>query len=194
MTELDMKVFSPSIMEDLAEENKLTSSYDKLIASAEIEFAGEKRTLAQLTPFMQDQDRATRKQAAKAYYGFFAENEAEFDSIYDNLVKVRTRIAKKLGYQNFVQLGYDRMGRTNYNAEMVAAYRNQIYREIVPITVNLRKRQAKRLGLERLYYYDEPLEYTTGNAIPHGNPDWILANAKKMYAELPPKPMNFLPL
>ena len=72
MTELDMKVFSPSIMEDLAEENKLTSSYDKLIASAEIEFAGEKRTLAQLTPFMQAQDRATRKKAANAYYGFFA--------------------------------------------------------------------------------------------------------------------------
>ena len=191
MTELDMKVFSPSIMEDLAEENKLTSSYDKLIASAEIEFAGEKRTLAQLTPFMQAQDRATRKKAANAYYGFFAENEAEFDSIYDNLVKVRTRIAKKLGYKNFVQLGYDRMGRTDYNAEMVAAYRNQIYREIVPITVNLRKRQAKRLGLERLYYYDEPLEYTTGNAIPHGNPDWILANAKKMYAELSPETDEF---
>ena len=32
MIELDMKVFSPAIMEDLAEENKLTSSYDKLIA------------------------------------------------------------------------------------------------------------------------------------------------------------------
>ncbi len=27
-----------------------------------------------------------------------APTEAEFDSIYDNLVKVRTRIAKKLGY------------------------------------------------------------------------------------------------
>ena len=191
MIELDMKVFSPAIMEDLAEENKLTSSYDKLIASAEIEFAGEKRTLAQLTPFIQHKDRDTRKKAAKAYYGFFAEHEAEFDSIYDNLVKVRTRIAKKLGYQNYVQLGYDRMGRTDYNAEMVAAYRNQIYREIVPITVNLRKRQAKRLGLERLYYYDEPLEYTTGNAIPHGNPDWILANAKKMYAELSPETNEF---
>lgn len=77
------------------------------------------------------------------------------------------------------------MGRTDYNAEMVAAYRNQIYREIVPITVDLRKRQAKRLGLERLYYYDEPLEYTTGNAIPHGNPDWILADAKRCMRNFP---------
>ena len=191
MTEMDMKVFDPSIMEDLAEENKLTSSYDKLIASAQIDFDGEKRTLSQLTPFMENKDRMVRKQAAEAYYGFFAEHEAEFDSIYDNLVKVRTRIAKKLGYKNFVQLGYDRLSRTDYNAEMSAAYRSQIYREIVPIAVSLLKRQTKRLGLERMYYYDEALKYTTGNAVPHGDPDWILANAKKMYAELSPETDEF---
>ena len=191
MTEVEMKVFAPEIMEDLAEENKLTSSYDKLIASAQIDFAGEKRTLVQLGSFMEDKDRAVRKQAAEAYYGFFAEHEAEFDSIYDNLVKVRTRIAKKLGYKNFVQLGYDRMGRTDYNAAMTAAYREQIYREVVPLAVSLLKRQAKRLGLERMYYYDEPLKYTTGNAVPHGDPDWILANASKMYTELSPETKEF---
>ena len=191
MTEVEMKVFAPEIMEDLAEENKLTSSYDKLIASAQIDFAGEKRTLVQLGSFMEDKDRAVRKQATEAYYGFFAEHEAEFDSIYDNLVKVRTRIAKKLGYKNFVQLGYDRMGRTDYNAAMTAAYREQIYREVVPLAVSLLKRQAKRLGLERMYYYDEPLKYTTGNAVPHGDPDWILANAAKMYAELSPETKEF---
>ena len=191
MTEVEMKVFAQDIMEDLAEENKLTSSYDKLIASAQIDFAGEKRTLVQLGSFMEDKDRAVRKQATEAYYGFFAEHEAEFDSIYDNLVKVRTRIAKKLGYKNFVQLGYDRMGRTDYNAAMTAAYREQIYREVVPLAVSLLKRQAKRLGLERMYYYDEPLKYTTGNAVPHGDPDWILANAAKMYAELSPETKEF---
>ena len=191
LTETEMKVFSPEIMTDLVEENKLTSSYDKLIASAQIEFAGEKRTLVQLGAFMEDKERSVRKQAAEAYYGFFAEHEAEFDSIYDNLVKVRTRIAKKLGYKNFVRLGYDRLNRTDYNAAMVASYREQIYREIVPLTVSLLKRQAKRLGLERIYYYDEPLKYTTGNAAPHGDPDWILANASKMYAELSPETDEF---
>ena len=191
ITELEMKVFAPDIIEDLAEENKLASSYDKLIASAQINFAGEKRTLTQLTPYMEDKERSIRKQAAEAYYGFFAEHEAELDRIYDNLVKIRTRIARKLGYKNFIQLGYDRMNRTDYDAEMVAAYREQICREIVPITAGLLKRQAKRLGVERMYYYDEPLKYTTGNAVPHGGPDWILANANKMYAELSPETKEF---
>ena len=143
LLEMEMKVFAPSIMEDLAEENKLTSSYDKLIASAHIEFNGEKRTLAQLGAFIEDKDRSVRKRAAEAYYGFFAEHEAEFDTIYDKLVKVRTRIAKKLGYKNFVQLGYDRMNRTDYNAAMTASYREQIHRIIVPIAVSLAERQAE---------------------------------------------------
>lgn len=130
-------------MDDLMAENKLTSKYSKLIASAQIEFQGEKRTLSQLSPFMQDMDREVRKAAAKAYYSFFEENEAEFDSIYDELVKVRTKIAKKLGYKNFVQLAYDRLGRTEYNAEMVAKYRKQIYELVVPIAQSLKNAKAR---------------------------------------------------
>ncbi|MGP1577046.1 MAG: M3 family oligoendopeptidase [Treponema sp.] len=191
LIDLELKVFSPEIMEYLVEENKLTSSYDKLIASAQIEFDGEKRTLSQLLPYMEAQNRGVRKAAADAYYGFFTAHESEFDEIYDKLVKVRTRIAHTLGYKNFVQLGYDRMNRTDYNAEMTAAYREQIYREVVPAAVSLLQRQKKRLGLDTLFFYDEELKYTTGNAVPHGNPDWILANAKKMYQELSPETDEF---
>ncbi|UTC91615.1 M3 family oligoendopeptidase [Treponema denticola] len=191
LTDLSLKVFSPEIMDDLMAENKLTSKYSKLIASAQIEFQGEKRTLSQLSPFMQDMDREVRKAAAKAFYGFFEENEAEFDSIYDELVKVRTKIAKKLGYKNFVQLAYDRLGRTEYNAEMVAKYRKQIYEFVVPIAQSLKKRQSKRLKLDKVYYYDTGLKYLTGNAVPQGEPDWIVEQAKKMYNELSPETSEF---
>ncbi|CEM61934.1 M3 family oligoendopeptidase [Treponema phagedenis] len=191
LIEVQLKVFSPAIMDDLAAENKLTSKYAKLLASAQIEFMGKKRTLSQLGPFMQDKDRAVRKSASEAYYGFFAKNEAELDSIYDELVKVRTRIARTLGYKNYVQLGYDRLNRTDYTADMVAKYRKQIYDEIVPISTELLKRQKQRLGLDTLFYYDEALKYTTGNAVPQGDPDWIIAQAKTMYKELSPETDEF---
>ena len=126
MATLNIKTFSPEIIEDLQIENKLSSEYTKLIASAKIMFEGEERTLSQLTPFRLSTDRDMRKRANEAKYAFFAENETKLDEIYDGLVKVRTKIAKKLGYENFVQLGYDRMLRTDYNAEMVANYRKQV--------------------------------------------------------------------
>ncbi|CAM3370243.1 M3 family oligoendopeptidase [Paenibacillus lupini] len=184
LAELSLKTFSPEIIEDLQQENKLSTEYSKLIASAKIMFDGEERTLSQLSPFQQSTDRSVRKRASVASSGFMAENEEQFDRIYDELVKVRTRIAKKLGFTNFVELGYARMNRTDYTAEMVANFRNQVLEHIVPVATKLKERQRERIGVDKLYYYDENLAFLTGNAKPKGDPDWIVQNGAKMYAEL----------
>lgn len=191
LAEVSLRTFSPEIIEDLQLENKLSTEYSQLIASAKILFEGEERTLPQLAPFELSTDRDMRKSASEARFGFMSEHEAEFDRIYDELVKVRDRIAKKLGYSNFVQLGYDRMMRTDYNAEMVANFRKQVLEYIVPVSQQLKKRQTERLGLDELKYYDENFNFKTGNATPKGDPDWIVANGKKMYKELSPETDEF---
>lgn len=184
LAELQLKTFSKEIIQDVINENKLITEYDKLIASAQIEFEGETRNLSQMQSFMQSQDRKTRKKAYEAYISFFEENEANFDKIYDQLVKIRHQMAQKLGYTNYVEMGYARMSRSDYDAKMVANYREQVYEDLVPLVVELKDRQRKRLGLAELKYYDEPLEYITGNAIPKGEPSWIVEQGKKMYHEL----------
>lgn len=191
IAELKLKTFSPEIIEDLKLENKLSSEYTKLIASAKIDFEGEERNLSGLVPFMQSTDRMMRKKANEARYSFFIKNEGEFDRIYDELVKVRTKIAKKLGYKNFVELGYARMMRTDYNWDMVANFRKQVEEYIVPVATELRNRQRERLGLDDLKYYDEKIEFTSGNATPKGNPEWIISNGRKMYKELSPETDEF---
>lgn len=191
LAEISLRTFSPEIIEDLQLENKLSTEYSQLIASAKIPFEGEERTLTQLTPFELSTDRDMRKRASAARYNFMSEHEAEFDRIYDELVKVRDRIAKKLGYKNFVELGYDRMMRTDYNAEMVANFRKQVQDHIVPVSQQLRKRQTERLGLEELKFYDENFSFKSGNATPKGDPDWIVANGSKMYRELSPETDEF---
>ncbi|MEK3748112.1 M3 family oligoendopeptidase [Paenibacillus sp. FSL E2-8871] len=191
LAEVSLRTFSPEIIEDLQLENKLSTEYSQLIASAKILFEGEERTLPQLAPFELSTDRDMRKSASEARFGFMSEHETEFDRIYDELVKVRDRIAKKLGYSNFVQLGYDRMMRTDYNAEMVANFRKQVLEYIVPVSQQLKKRQTERLGLDELKYYDENFSFKTGNATPKGDPNWIVANGKKMYKELSPETDEF---
>lgn len=133
LAEISLRTFSPEVIEDLQLENKLSSEYSQLIASAKIMFQGEERTLAQLIPFDSSTDREVRKGVFEARNAFMAEHEPEFDRIYDELVKVRAGIAAKLGYKSFVELGYDRMGRTDYNAEMVAGFRKQVHEHIVPV-------------------------------------------------------------
>ncbi|KJB86801.1 oligoendopeptidase F [Paenibacillus sp. E194] len=191
LAEKMLKTFSPEIIEDLQLENKLSTEHSQLIASAKIPFEGEERTLAQLTPFELSTDRDMRKRASEARFGFMAENEAKFDRIYDDLVKVRTKIAKKLGYENFVQLGYDRMCRTDYDANMVANFRAQVLEHIVPAAMKLIERQRNRIGVDKMYYYDESFKFKTGNAAPKCDPEWIVENGAKMYQELSPEMNEF---
>lgn len=191
LAELSLNTFSPEVIEDLQLENKLATEYNQLIASAKIPFDGEELTLSQLTPYELSTDREVRERAFTARYQFMAEHEAEFDRIYDDLVKVRTKIAKKLGYNNFVELGYARMARTDYNAEMVANFRQQVKDYIVPIASKLKERQRSRIGVDNLLFYDEGFSFKSGNATPKGDPEWIVENGKKMYSELSPEMNEF---
>lgn len=185
------KTFKPEILEDLQEENRLCSTYTKLLSSARIPFEGEERNLSQMGPFTKSMERETRIRAQQAVTAFFEENEGEFDRLYDELVHVRTRIARKLGFDTFTALGYARMNRTDYDADQVAGYRDQVYREVVPVSRLLRARQAARLGLAALKYVDEPLEFPSGNAKPKGSPEWMVANAQRMYREMSPETGEF---
>lgn len=184
LAEGQLKTFKPEIVPHLQRENRLSTEYTKLLASAKIEFEGEERTLAQLEPFTESRDREIRKRANEAKFGFLAAHEAELDRIYDELVSVRTQIAQTLGFKNFVELGYYRMMRTDYNAEMVANFREQVKEYIVPIATKLKARQQERIGLDQLKYYDEPFNFLSGNAAPKGSPEWIIENGQKMYEDL----------
>ncbi len=191
LAELQMKTFKPEVLADLQAENKLATEYVDLRASARIMFDGAERNLSQMQPFTQSTDRETRRRAVKAVSAFYEANAAGFDRIYDSLVKLRHGIARKLGFENFVGLGYARLRRSDYDAAKVAGYRRQVLETVVPVANRLWKRQAARLGLDSLQFCDEGLEYLTGNATPKGDGAWILDKGRKMYAAMSPETAEF---
>lgn len=184
IAEMSIRCQSPEVIPLLQRENQLATEYQKLLASAEIVFDGKTLNLSSIAPYLQHTDRAVRRAASEAKWDFFRAHAEELDRLYDELVRVRTEIAQRLGYRTFTALGYMRMLRSDYTAADVARYREYVLRHIVPIAVKLRKRQAQRLGLEQLTFYDEPLQYRSGNPTPKGDPDWIIAQARSMYAEM----------
>jgi M3 family oligoendopeptidase len=189
--ELMLKTFAPEIIGDLQTENKLASEYTSLLASAKIMFEGEERNLSQLIPFQLSPDREVRRSANEVKYDFFQANQEKLDHIYDQLVKVRTNIARKLGYRDYVELGYARLHRSDYNPELVKGFRDQVLQHIVPIAKKLKERQAKRIGVASLKYYDEKFIFKSGNPKPQGNAAQIIENGRKMYRELSPETGEF---
>ncbi|PLS16456.1 M3 family oligoendopeptidase [Bacillus sp. M6-12] len=191
LSEAQLKTISPEIIPLMQKENKLSTEYTQLMASAKIMFEGEERTLSQLQPFIESTDRNMRKNALLARIGFREEHAEKLDEIYDQLVQVRDEMARTLGFNNFTELGYYRMNRTDYNSEMVAGFREQVREYIVPLATKLRDRQLERIGVDELKHYDEGFNFTTGNAAPKGDASWIIENGRKMYEELSPETKEF---
>lgn len=179
-----LKSFDEKIMSDLVEENKLVSKYDEVLGSAQVDFRGETLNLSQLGKHLQAVDRDERREAAQAMDGWIKAHDAELGDIYSKLVTLRDGMAKKLGFKNFIELGYLRLGRTDYDAKKVKGYREQISEEVVPVAQKLYKAQMKCLGIKNPQYYDYNLRYASGNAKPAGDAKYLVNVAKDMYSDL----------
>ena len=190
--EIQKKTFSPAIIADMQKENELVTEYDKLIASAQIPFEGGVYTLSQMEPFQDDPDDARRLAAWKAKGQWFKDNQARLDQIYDELVKLRDAMGRKLGYDGYTQLGYYRMERNCYTKEDVEKFRAAVQKYLVPVADSILREQAKRIGRPYpLSFADNALMFRGGNPRPVGTPDDILAQGKAFYDALSPETGEF---
>ena len=188
--EMELKTFDPKIMDMLRKETDLRNEYTKLTAGAKIEFDGKSYNLAGLGPFHTHEDRDLRKRSYAARFQWFEEHADEFDDLYDKLVKLRHEIATTLGYNNFVELGYLRMGRSDYGPDEVANFRKQIVDHVIPIVTRLLEQKKAILGLDHLYFYDG-INFKEGDPKPKGTPEELVAGAQGMYHELSPETGEF---
>lgn len=181
--ECDTKSHSKDTVTDEQEENALVTEYSQLMSQIAVDWNGEKKPISYVRGFMENSDRNVRKSACEAIGEALEANSNQLDDIYDRLVKVRHRIAKKLGYDNFVQLGYYRMGRIDYDEEDVKRFRKNVLDDIVPVVKELKRKIAKELGIVDFKFYDDfvidremPRPFVRGNE--------ILVAAQQMYHEM----------
>ena len=180
------------ILEDLQKENALKTRYSKLLASAQIPFRGEIRTISQMSPWKLNPDDTIRKEAWTAEGNWYNEHGAELDEIYDELVKLRHGMGRKLGYDGYTELGYYRMQRNCYGPEDVDNFRAAVQKYVVPLAKKLYIRQAKMQNRDFPFNFaDKDLAFKSGNPRPVGDPAQILAMADTFYRELSPETEKF---
>ena len=189
--EVSRKAMSPDIIDDMVEENRLVREYSDLMSGMEFTFRGETMPRAMLMKYAKSEDRETRKECYEVLGRGLAEHQEQLDSIYDRMVHVRDRMAKKMGYRNFVELGYYRMGRLCYDEEKVRVFRENILKDIVPVVSHLRTENAKRLGIEDYHLYDDGVVIPGGDPKPFGKAE-IFDAAKEMYHAMGEETASFI--
>ena len=190
--DLQKKTFCDENIPLMQQEAKLTDEYQSIMAQCQVEFMGEKRNLYGLQKFFEHDDREVRRAAFRAYSDFYHGHEERLEEIWDELIKIRNQMGRNLGFENFIPVGYMNQGRTDYGKEEVASFREQVRKELVPFCQKLYEAQAKRLGIDKVYAFDEKRVFPDGNATPIGDDDFMIREAQKMYHELSPETAEFI--
>ena len=187
-TNLQMAVDAndPRLVADKVEQNKLTTAYTKLMSGIVIDFNGEKLPMSGIGKYFTSDDRELRKRAYIAWGQAVEDNKQQLDDIYDKLVKVRTAMGRKLGYDNFSPLGYLQMQRNCYTKEDIAKFRANVLKYLVPLASKIRAKVGKDLGITKQYLYDNSV-FTKVEPKPIGSPEQLFANASKMYNQMSPE-------
>lgn len=190
--ELEKKRFCEENIPLMQQESKLTNEYQKIMATAEIEFDGKTLNLYGIQKYFEHEDREVRAKAVKAYSDFYHKNEKRLEEIWDELITIRNQMGKNLGYDNFIPVGYMQQGRTDYGQKEVESFREQVRTVLVPLCEKLYEAQAKRLGVDKIMFYDEKCVFADGNAVPAGDDDFMVEEARKMYHEISPETGEFI--
>ncbi len=190
--EVSSKSFDERIVEDKQQENAVVTEYTKLMAETLFEFRGEKLPRALLGKHMKSGDRAVRREAYEALGRGLESISEQLDDIFDRLVKIRHRMACKMGFENFVELGYYRMERLCYDKETVKVFRENVLTDVVPVVTALKRDAAKNLGIDSMMLYDNDVYFKQGDAAPEGTVEQIFESGKRMYHEMSAQAGEFI--
>ena len=184
--------FKEELVPFMQKDAVLCQRYQKLMATAQIPFDGKTLNLYGIQKYFEHKDRETRKAAFKAYSDFYHSNEDEMEEIFEELIKVRNEMGQALGYENYIPLAYINQRRSDYGQEEVAAFREQVRKEIVPLCNTIYEAQGKRIGVDGIKVYDEKFIFPDGNAVPIGDDEYLVKEAQKMYHQMSPETGEFI--
>ncbi|MGM9592911.1 MAG: M3 family oligoendopeptidase [Candidatus Onthomonas sp.] len=174
------------------EENSLISQYSQFVSNGKVDYNGNQVSRSSLASEQQSSDRAVRRAVCRAVAASWEAQREGLEEFYDRLVQNRDRQAKALGHQNFVSLSYLRMNRIGYTPEDVKRFREQVKKYLVPFAAKLNEGRRKRLGLERLYSYDNGIYFLEGNPTPLGDEQFCLEMTRKMFSSLSPETEEYI--
>ena len=83
-----------------------------------------------------------------------------FNLLY-NLITIRNKIAKQLGFNNYVEYSLYKLKRFDYDYKDINKFRNNIIKHIIPICSMMNEQKKKELKLDELKYDNDYIDLET---------------------------------
>ena len=149
-----VELFRPENVALETEEAKLAQQYQKLIGAQTVTFRGEEKTLVQMGRYLEETDRALRQEAWELVAKRRLVDVDKCEEIFDELIKLRTQIAKNAGFENYRDYIHRQKCRFDYTPENCFQFHDAVEKEIMPAVREIQNDRKRQLKLEKLRPWD----------------------------------------
>lgn len=150
----DVELFRDENVPLETEATKLVTDYDKLCGAMMVNFRGKEYTLQQLNRFIEQPDRATRQEAWELAAGRRLQERQKMDEIFDNLLKLREKIAGNASMSDYRAFTWKAYKRFDYTPDDCLKFADAIERTCVPLVKELDRQRRDDLKLQKLRPWD----------------------------------------
>jgi oligoendopeptidase F len=125
----------------------LQAQYGKLTGGMTVNWRGTEVPIPRLSPFFQDPDRETREEAWRLQFAPYIDHKQEIDDLFDAQIRLRQRIARNAGFDNYRDYTFESKYRYDYTPDDCFSFHEAVEQTFVPA---IRKRHERRKQLMRL--------------------------------------------
>ena len=178
-------LFRPENVPLETEEAKLCQQYQKLIGAQTVRFRGEEKTLVQMGRYLEETDRALRQEAWEVVAQRRLQDADKCDEIFDELIKLRSQIAKNAGFDNYRDYAFRQKCRFDYTADDCVKFHQAIETEIMPVVREIQEERRRKLKLETLRPWDLGVDPSNRPPLkPFGAVEEMVARTQKIFNHL----------
>ena len=152
--EADVLLFREENIELQVKEAQLALQYSELNGAMTVDFEGEERTMAQLSPFLEETDRDLRERAWRAGAERRYADRERLDSIFDDMVKLRGAMAHNADLEDYRAWAFKSMHRFDYGPAECSTFHDAIETVCVPLLHEMNEARREALGVDVLRPWD----------------------------------------
>jgi oligoendopeptidase F len=169
-------------------ENELRTQYQKVTGAMTVVFRGAERTLQQMAVFLEDPDRATRREAWELTNQRRLQDRETLEDLFDQLRDVRLRVARNAGFDSYIDYVFRRYERFDYTPEDCRRFHDAVEAHFVPSMERLLRERQSLMGLEALRPWDLEVDPQGRPALrPFDRADELVARSEAVFRRVDPE-------
>jgi len=172
----------------LSEEQKLGLEYNKIMAAQTVNWEGEERTIAQMSPLQLENDRAMREKAMRLVFDRQYGDFEPLSEIWTKLMEIRRQVAINAGKADYRAFQWQDKHRFDYTPEDTKSFHRSVEEVVVPAVARIRERWQKNLGVDTLRPWDTEVDPNGLNPIrPFKTVDELNHGMQKIFDRVDPE-------